>query len=104
MLAFRNLRASHLDTFVPSLLLARTRPHQPVLCLLLSYENVILALSNVLDGNSRLVEIGRISRGENVLQLHQHIASCLGFIQFRNSSFEINLDRTVLHALIIGML
>lgn len=37
---------------------------QPVLCLLLAYENIVLALSNVLPDESPLVLIGRTTRGE----------------------------------------
>lgn len=37
---------------------------QPVLCLLLAYENIVLALSNPLPDESALVLIGRTTRGE----------------------------------------
>lgn len=38
---------------------------QPVVCLLLAYENLVLALSNVLSDDSQFVQIGRTTRGEN---------------------------------------
>lgn len=37
---------------------------QPVLCLLLAYENIVQALSNPLPDDSPLVLIGRTTRGE----------------------------------------
>lgn len=39
---------------------------QPVLCLLLAYENIVLALSNVLSEDCPAVLIGRTTRGKHV--------------------------------------
>lgn len=42
----------------------RRAHEQPVICLFLAYENVLLALSNVLQDSSPLVHVGRTTRGE----------------------------------------